>query len=570
MEIETLLGVLLYVCGGVAGSAFYLPFRRVRGWSWESYWMIYAVTGLVVAPIALAAITAPTFLSVLRATPLKTLSLCFIFGAAWGVGGLTWGIMLRYLGVGLGMAIGSGLCAAVGTLLPPIYQGQIADLFTTASGQVALVGVAVCVLGIIVMGLAGMSKEKELPEEQKKLAVADYNFPKGLVVAIVSGVMSAGMFLRIRTGDEIVRISAETGLISPGILLIIPDVLTDVFPSKLIMPDSEVVYSPTVLDFDVEAFIYRAGGCLSNYQEGLSTGLTSGAEIVKRVCIENSVNPKLILALLEFKSHWVYGQPTNLAETDYPMGYFRLEEKGLYRQLSWAVSQLSIGYYGWRAGNLTHLPFKDGSVLRMSPGLNAGSAAIEYLLAQWFSKDEWLAALDGDQSLAALMERMYGSFKEEFNFSLYSPELTQPKLELPFVPGRVWAYTGGPHSAWGPNGASAALDFAPPSTQAGCVESREWVTAMAAGVIVRSENGTVIQDLDDDKTENTGWNLFYMHIATQERVAVGTRVEVGDPIGHPSCEGGISTGTHVHVARKYNGEWILDRKSTRLNSSHRT
>ena len=162
MEIASLLGVLLYVCGGVAGSAFYLPFRRVRGWSWESYWMIYAVTGLVVAPIALAAITAPTFLSVLRATPLKTLSLCFIFGAAWGVGGLTWGIMLRYLGVGLGMAIGSGLCAAVGTLLPPIYQGQIADLFTTASGQVALVGVAVCVLGIIVMGLAGMSKEKEI------------------------------------------------------------------------------------------------------------------------------------------------------------------------------------------------------------------------------------------------------------------------------------------------------------------------------------------------------------------------------------------------------------------------
>ncbi len=349
----------------------------------------------------------------------------------------------------------------------------------------------------------------------------------------------------------------QTGLISPGILLIIPDVLYDVFPSKLILPDSEVVYSPSVLDFDVEAFVYRAGGYLSNYQEALSTGPTTGADIVKRVCVENSINPKLLLALLEYKSHWVYGQPSNLAETDYPMGYVRLEQKGLYHQLSWAVSQLSIGYYGWRAGNLTTLPFKDGSVLRMSPGLNAGTASIEYLLAQWYSKDEWLAALDGDQSLAALMERMYGSFMEEFNLTLYSPELTQPKLELPFMPGRVWAFTGGPHSAWGPDGATAALDFAPPSSEAGCVESREWVTAMAAGVIVRAGNGAVIQDLDDDSTENTGWNLFYMHIATQERVAVGTRVEVGDPIGHPSCEGGVSTGTHVHVARKYNGEWIL-------------
>ena len=158
-----------------------------------------------------------------------------------------------------------------------------------------------------------------------------------------------------------------------------------------------------------------------------------------------------------------------------------------------------------------------------------------------------------------LMEEMFGNFfiRAQLVEPLYSPELTQPKLQLPFEPNRVWNFTGGPHSAWGENGALAALDFAPPSGESGCVESNQWVTAMAPGVIVRAGNGAVIEDLDDDNTENTGWNIFYMHIATEGRVAVGTRLETGDKIGHPSCEGGVSTGTHTHIARKYNGEWIL-------------
>ncbi len=351
----------------------------------------------------------------------------------------------------------------------------------------------------------------------------------------------------------------ETGLISPGILLIIPDVLDDVFPSTLVMPDSEVVYSPTAVDFNIESYINEAGGYLSTYTQDLSAGPTSGAAIIKRVSLENSINPRLLLALLEFKSHWVYGQPTNLAQKEYPMGKVRLEYQGLYDQLSWAVSQLSIGYYGWRAGTLTSLPFRDGTVKRISPGLNAGSAALQYLFAQWYDPSEWAGTLYGANSMPSLMDEMFGNFFVRANSiePLYSPELTQPKLELPFVPGRVWAFTGGPHSAWGPDGATAALDFAPPSSEPGCVDSLEWVTAMAPGVIVRAENGAVIEDLDDDNTENTGWNLFYMHIATRDRVAVGTRVETGDKIGHPSCEGGTSTGTHTHIARKYNGEWIL-------------
>ncbi len=350
-----------------------------------------------------------------------------------------------------------------------------------------------------------------------------------------------------------------TGLINPGILLIIPNVLNDVFDSIAVIPDSEVVFSPTAIDFDINAFANQAGGFLSTYKEELSSGPKSGADIIKQVCQENSINPRLILALLEYKSHWVYGQPANLAETEYPMGHVKLEQKGLYRQLSWAVSQLSIGYYGWRAGILSTLPFSDGTVQRISPGLNAGSAGLQYLFAQLYNKADWVSALYGNESFPILMEKMYGNpFVRAASIEpLYSPELTQPKLQLPFVPGRVWAFTGGPHSAWGPDGALAALDFAPPSSESGCVDSLEWVVAMAPGVIVRAENGAVIEDLDNDNRENTGWNIFYMHIATKDRVAVGTRVEAGDNIGHPSCEGGVSSGTHTHVARKYNGEWIL-------------
>ncbi len=363
------------------------------------------------------------------------------------------------------------------------------------------------------------------------------------------------------SADQIVysQTVPETGLINPGILLIIPNVLHDVFDSIAVIPDSEVVFSPTALDFDISAFANQAGGFLSTYKEELSGGPTAGADIIKRVCRENSINPRLLLALLEYKSHWVYGQPANLAETEYPMGYVKLEEKGLYRQLSWAVSQLSLGYYGWRAGTLSTLPFSDGTVLRISPGLNAGSAGLQYLFAQLYNRADWVSALYGNDSFTDLIRKMYGDpfVRADSIGPLYSPELTQPKLELPFVPGRVWAFTGGPHSAWGPDGALAALDFAPPSSKSGCVDNPEWVVAMAPGVIVRAENGAVIQDLDNDGLENTGWNIFYMHIATKDRVAVGTRVETGDHIGHASCEGGVSTGTHTHVARKYNGEWIL-------------
>jgi murein DD-endopeptidase MepM/ murein hydrolase activator NlpD len=184
---------------------------------------------------------------------------------------------------------------------------------------------------------------------------------------------------------------------------------------------------------------------------------------------------------------------------------------------------------------------------------------LQYFFSKLYGHPEWLVTLYGNKSFNFLYEEMYGNpFLLAKSFEpLYPPNLKQPDLELPFKPGKIWSLTGGPHSAWGPDGALAALDFAPASMEHGCVGSQEVVTASAAGTVVRSQNGVVVIDLDGDGYEQTGWSILYLHIASKERVQKGALVDVNDQIGYPSCEGGVATGTHVHIARKYNGEWIL-------------
>ncbi|MCC6147176.1 MAG: M23 family metallopeptidase [Anaerolineaceae bacterium] len=352
-------------------------------------------------------------------------------------------------------------------------------------------------------------------------------------------------------------------LLTPNQLLIIPNRLPETASGDAVLPDSEVVFSPSAVDFDIDEFVNQSGGYLSTYQEWLSTGWNSGADVVRRISIENSINPRLVLALIEYQGHWVYGQPRSLAEEDYPLGYNEFNHKGLYKQLSWVVQQVSIGYYGWRAGLITEITFPtdaQNSVIRLAPQLSAGSAALQYLFSKLYeNKRTWSGALYGPESLVALHEQMFGNpwLRAQSVEPLYPPNLEQPPLELPFAPGRVWSLTGGPHSAWGPDGALAALDFAPSAMSSGCVESLEWVTAAAPGQIVRTGNGTVIIDLDGDGYEQTGWALLYMHVSTKDRIQPGTIVNTDDRLGHPSCEGGVSTGTHMHFARKYNGEWIL-------------
>jgi len=210
------LGVLIFVLGGLASAVFYLPFKKVKHWAWESYWMIYAVIGLVVVPWVLAFCMSPNVISVLKAAPSNEIGYCFLCGAMWGLGGLTWGLMIRYLGVGLGLAIGCGLCSAAGTLIPPVIKGEFGQLIRDTAGDlntaglVSLGAVLVSIVGIILVGGAGMSKETELSAETKKATVAEYNFKLGLIVAIFSGLTSAAMNFGLQGGEHLEKLATTT------------------------------------------------------------------------------------------------------------------------------------------------------------------------------------------------------------------------------------------------------------------------------------------------------------------------------------------------------------------------
>ena len=339
----------------------------------------------------------------------------------------------------------------------------------------------------------------------------------------------------------------ETGFINPNLLLIIPNTLSNTTVSTHVLPDSEFIYSMTATDLNITIYVTDAGGYLSDYHEYLGTnGETDGADIVGIIAGDNSINPRLLLALLEYQSGWVLGNPENLAARDYPFGHVDLQQKGLLHQLKWAVNQLSIGYYGWREGRLSEIRFKDGVNARLAPGLNAGTAALQYYFAQVYDSQGWLEAMNSETGFPALYDHMFGSpwARAWLIEPLFPPNLAQPYLELPFLLGTVWSYTGGPHGAWERDGSWAAIDFAPASTISGCYDSDAWVTASAAGKIVRSERGIVALDLDGDGYEQTGWVIVYLHIPAEGRVPLGRLVDKGDFLGHPSCEGGYATGTH--------------------------
>ncbi|RME05676.1 MAG: hypothetical protein D6803_08415 [Anaerolineae bacterium] len=351
----------------------------------------------------------------------------------------------------------------------------------------------------------------------------------------------------------------EEGFINPNQLLIIPRRFTNTTAPVHLLPDSELVYSLSAAGFATENFVWEAGGYLRNYHEYLGmTGETYGGQIVREIALDNSINPRLLLALLEYQSGWVYGQPETLAAEDYPLEHVDLKDKGLLRQLKWAVNQLSIGYYGWREGRLTEITFRDGVTARLAPDLNAGTVALQYYFAQVYDSRGWLQAMNPETGFMALYVQMFGDPWERAKVvePLFPPDLQQPELQLPFLPGRLWSFTGGPHGAWEKDGSWAAVDFAPAATESGCVESDAWATAVADGVVTRSERGILALDLDGDGFEQTGWVVVYLHLAEEGRAGVGRAVRAGDPIGHPSCEGGRATGTHIHLVRKYNGEWI--------------
>lgn len=211
MPPSPFLGVVLHSIGGLAAGSFYIPFRKVKRWAWESYWLIQGVLAWVVMPTLVAVLTVPKLWGVLSGIEWGTLGLVYLYGVLWGIGGLTFGLSMRYLGMSLGYAVALGFCAAFGTLVPPIRHGKFLGMLDDISGLTVLDGVAICLVGIVICGYAGVRKERELTDEQKKDTIREFSLIKGFAVAVFAGVMSGCMALAFDAGGPIADAAAEAG-----------------------------------------------------------------------------------------------------------------------------------------------------------------------------------------------------------------------------------------------------------------------------------------------------------------------------------------------------------------------
>lgn len=211
MDVNPIAGTGVFLLGGVAAATYLLPFRAVKGWAYETGWIVSVIAGWLVFPLAFDMVVIPDFWQVLASSSMPALLRSFAFGVLWGVGALSWALMVRYLGIGLGLGIGAGLCAATGTLLPPICTGNAACLVESASARMVLGGVGIALLGIVAVGLAGRLKEREMSDDAKKKAVAEFNFKKGLITAVIAGVASAGINFGLQGAPEMEKAAIAAG-----------------------------------------------------------------------------------------------------------------------------------------------------------------------------------------------------------------------------------------------------------------------------------------------------------------------------------------------------------------------
>jgi len=212
MIANPFLGVVFHALGGFAAGSFYAPTKKVRNWAWETYWLTLGVFAWIIAPLVAASIMAPDLWGILRDASARTIFWTYFFGAMWGIGAVTFGLTMRYLGMSLGMSVALGFCAIFGTLIPPLYEGTILELFIKLSGGVTFAGILVCVLGIGICGKAGMMKERQLSPEEKTAAIKEFNLVKGIWVAVFAGVLSACMAFAFRAGIPIGKIAVDHGM----------------------------------------------------------------------------------------------------------------------------------------------------------------------------------------------------------------------------------------------------------------------------------------------------------------------------------------------------------------------
>jgi LasA protease len=298
-----------------------------------------------------------------------------------------------------------------------------------------------------------------------------------------------------------------------------------------LLEDAEFVFGAAAWAFDSAGALERAGSPLAGATEPFRGRPAAAGEIVNRVALEHSLDPRTLVALL--------------AMDGVPAG------SGIRTTVEQAASWLDDGYYGLKYRGERQVRFAGGS---SAPGpLEAGAAhfAVARYLALGTTPEAWRSRR---AAFAETYERLFGSSDVAVPATVPTG-MAQPPLLLPWPEGETWHYTGGPHGGWGVATAWAAVDFAPP-TLVGCAAAPEWVVASAPGVVAHAADGLVLLDLDGDGNPGTGWVVAYLHIAAQDRVRPGAALQAGDRIGHPSCEGGRSSGAHVHLGRRLDGEWV--------------
>lgn len=356
---------------------------------------------------------------------------------------------------------------------------------------------------------------------------------------------------------------ANGDFLSVGQVIQLPGAASVLTPDLWLISDQSFVRGPSSVDFSLDMFVLEhPNSLLANYTELIDirqadgttqTQVYTAIEIVNKVSLDFSIDARILLTLLEYRSGWISQSSVDEASSLYPMGYANANRIGLYRQLRWAADMLNRAYYGRLYRNMNTVEFNTGERLRFSPELNAASTAIQYFLAQENNYLSWVQDT-GEQGFLSVYNTYFGSLTYDIDEIVFTES---PSLTLPFSADETWFYTGGPHGGWGTGSAWAAIDLAPPDqSEIACYTSAYPVRAVTDGQIVRSNNGAVVIDLDGDGLEQTGWNIFYLHIASVGRVGEGIWIEAGDIIGYAACEGGFSTATHLHLARKYNGHWV--------------
>ncbi len=378
----------------------------------------------------------------------------------------------------------------------------------------------------------------------------------------LSGI-AAQFGVQLQTIMRINQIS-DPNVLEIGQVIVLPGDPTTRSPEFKIISDRRFIRGPGSQQFDVYAFVNQQQGYIKTANDIVDEIYLTAADVVKRVSEEFSVDPRLLLAVLQYRSQWLTQTQIDDNFKQFPIqgkpSPDGIDRSGLYKQLSWAANQLNAGYYGWKYKGADTIEFDDGTRLRYAANINAGTVGVQYFLGLQSDYLSWQHAVS-NEGLFKTYTALFGDPLVGGDADPLVPnQLQQPELKFPFPSGQTWFFTGGPHGGWGVGSAWSAIDFAPPDYRpdgsAPCYISSFWATAMASGVIARSGGGVVVLDLDGDGDETTGWTIMYLHMASEGRVALGTQVKLGDQIGRPSCEGGFSNATHMHIARRYNGEWI--------------